>query len=57
MAIGGGIFGAMDDQESLRAVYRAIDLGLNFIDTADAYGREYSEELRLFGIFRGRDFL
>lgn len=45
MTIGGEIFGATDDQESLRAVHRAIDLGLNFIDTADAYGRGHSEEL------------
>ena len=45
MTIGGEIFGATDDQESLRALHRAIDLGLNFIDTADAYGRGHSEEL------------
>ena len=45
MTIGGEIFGATDDQESLRAVHRALDLGLNFIDTADAYGRGHSEEL------------
>src|SRR5829696_1095548 len=34
-----------DDQESLRALDRAIDLGLNFIDTALAYGNGHSEEL------------
>jgi len=45
MTIGGEIFGATDDQESLRALHRAIDLGMNFIDTADAYGRGHSEEL------------
>jgi len=45
MTIGGEIFGATDDQESLRALHRAIDLGINFIDTADAYGRGHSEEL------------
>jgi len=45
MTIGGEIFGATDDQESLRALHRAVDLGMNFIDTADAYGRGYSEEL------------
>ena len=36
--------GASDD-ESLRALERAIDLGLNFIDTALAYGRGHSEKL------------
>jgi aryl-alcohol dehydrogenase-like predicted oxidoreductase len=45
MTIGGEIFGATDDQESLRAVHHALDLGMNFIDTADAYGRGHSEEL------------
>ena len=34
-----------DDQESLRALQRAIDLGLTFIDTALAYGDGHSEQL------------
>lgn len=34
-----------DDEESLRALDRAIDLGLNFIDTALAYGDGHSERL------------
>jgi aryl-alcohol dehydrogenase-like predicted oxidoreductase len=34
-----------DDDESLRALRRAIDLGLNFIDTALAYGEGHSERL------------
>ena len=45
MTIGGEVFGQTDDEESLRAVNRALDLGMNFIDTADAYGRGHSEEL------------
>ncbi|MGE0680202.1 MAG: aldo/keto reductase [Candidatus Binatia bacterium] len=45
MTIGGEIFGVTDDQESLRTLHRALDLGMNFIDTADAYGRGHSEEL------------
>ncbi len=45
MTIGGEVFGTADDQESLRALHRALDLGMNFIDTADAYGRGHSEEL------------
>lgn len=45
--------GARDD-ESLRALNRAIDLGLNFIDTALAYGDGHSE--RLVGqVVRERD--
>jgi aryl-alcohol dehydrogenase-like predicted oxidoreductase len=34
-----------EDDESLRALDRAIDLGLNFIDTALGYGNGHSEEL------------
>ena len=45
MTIGGEIFGAADGKESLRALNRALDLGMNFIDTADAYGRGHSEEV------------
>lgn len=45
MTIGGEIFGATDDQESLRTLHHALDAGMNFIDTADAYGRGHSEEL------------
>ena len=34
-----------EDEESLKALNRAIDLGLNFIDTALAYGNGHSERL------------
>jgi aryl-alcohol dehydrogenase-like predicted oxidoreductase len=37
-ALGGG-WGTQDDAESVAALHRAIDLGLNFIDTAEGYGR------------------
>jgi aryl-alcohol dehydrogenase-like predicted oxidoreductase len=41
----GGTWGPTDDQESLAALHRAIDLGVNFIDTADVYGDGHSEKL------------
>jgi aryl-alcohol dehydrogenase-like predicted oxidoreductase len=41
----GGAWGSVDDQESLAALDRAIDLGVNFIDTADVYGDGRSERL------------
>jgi len=44
-AIGGDAWGRTDDRESLRALHRAIDLGVNFIDTADVYGDGHSERL------------
>lgn len=44
-AIGGDAWGRSDDRESLRALHRAVDLGVNFIDTADVYGDGHSERL------------
>ena len=41
----GGTWGDVDDEESLRALHRAVDLGVNFIDTADVYGDGRSERL------------
>src|SRR5512145_12118 len=40
-----GHFGAMKDSESLSAIDTALELGVNFIDTSDAYGAGYSETL------------
>jgi aryl-alcohol dehydrogenase-like predicted oxidoreductase len=41
----GGSWGEVDDADSLAALHRAIDLGVNFIDTADVYGDGRSERL------------
>jgi aryl-alcohol dehydrogenase-like predicted oxidoreductase len=41
----GGTWGKVDDRESMEALRRAVDLGLNFIDTADVYGDGHSERL------------
>ena len=41
----GGAFGAVDDKESIRALHTAVDKGINFIDTSDAYGAGHSEEV------------
>ena len=43
--IGGKQWLGGDDDESVRALRRAIELGLNFIDTALAYGEGHSEQL------------
>src|ERR671938_96611 len=44
-AIGGDAWGHTDDALSLRTLHHAIDLGVNFIDTADVYGDGHSERL------------
>ena len=41
----GSDWGKVEDAESLAALNRAIDLGVNFIDTADVYGDGRSEKL------------
>jgi len=37
--------GGLDDAESIRAIHRALDLGVTHIDTAEVYGPFHSEEL------------
>jgi aryl-alcohol dehydrogenase-like predicted oxidoreductase len=48
-AVGGGGWqfgwGAQDDRESIAAINRALDLGINWIDTAAVYGLGHSEEI------------
>ena len=45
----GGIYGPVDDAVSTKALHAAIDAGMNFIDTSDAYGAGHSE--RVIGAF------
>jgi aryl-alcohol dehydrogenase-like predicted oxidoreductase len=48
-AIGGGDWqfgwGGQDDRDSISAIHRALDLGINWIDTAAIYGLGHSEEI------------
>ncbi|MEO6871962.1 MAG: aldo/keto reductase, partial [Chthoniobacterales bacterium] len=48
-AIGGGDWqfgwGEQDDRDSLAAIHRALELGINWIDTAAIYGLGHSEEV------------
>jgi aryl-alcohol dehydrogenase-like predicted oxidoreductase len=38
-------WGEVDDNESIRAIHRALDLGVTFFDTADVYGAGHSERV------------
>src|ERR1700690_2734812 len=48
-AIGGSnwaySWGPQDDNDSIAAIHRALDLGINWIDTAAIYGLGHSEEI------------
>jgi aryl-alcohol dehydrogenase-like predicted oxidoreductase len=44
-AIGGLDWGPQDDDESIAALHRALDAGINWVDTAAVYGLGHSEEI------------
>jgi len=44
-AIGGWMWGGADDEVSIRAIQKAIDVGMNCVDTAAAYGMGHSERV------------
>lgn len=53
-------WGEADDDESVAAIRRAIDAGVNWLDTAAAYGRGHAEKVvarALRGVDAGRDVL
>ena len=44
-AMGGYDYGRVNDEDSIAAVHRALEVGVNFFDTADIYGFGHSEEV------------
>jgi aryl-alcohol dehydrogenase-like predicted oxidoreductase len=44
-AMGGVQWGGTDDNESIRTIHKALDIGINVIDTAPGYGFGHSEEV------------
>jgi aryl-alcohol dehydrogenase-like predicted oxidoreductase len=44
-AIGGAMWGPVQDNESIKTIHEALDSGITFFDTADVYGDGHSEEI------------
>jgi aryl-alcohol dehydrogenase-like predicted oxidoreductase len=44
-AYGNDFFGEVEDKKSIKTIRKAVDLGINFIDTAPAYGDGHSEKV------------
>ena len=40
-----GTYGSVADEDSIATIHRALDLGINLLDTADVYGDGHNEEL------------
>lgn len=40
-----GTYGSADDADGIATIHRALDLGINLLDTADVYGEGHNEEL------------
>src|SRR3989440_11916246 len=49
-----GAWGNSDHDECIRIIHRALDAGINFIDTADVYSRGESEEIVGKALARGK---
>lgn len=45
MGMSPGIYGTINDEESIKTIHRALDLGITLFDTADTYGKGHNEEL------------
>lgn len=45
MGMSPGIYGTINDEESIKTIHRALELGVTLLDSADTYGNGHNEEL------------
>lgn len=50
-----GYYGSADEQDGIRTIQHALSIGVNFLDTADAYGNGHNERLIAKAIYSRRD--
>ena len=53
--VGDAVWGPQDKSESIASLHAAVDCGINFFDSAEAYGNGFSEELLRDGLSDRRD--
>ena len=44
-AVGGSLWGGTNEEESVKTIHRALQMGINLIDTAPGYGKGTSEKI------------
>jgi len=53
-ALGNDFFGEVDAERGIRAIHQSLDLGVNLVDTAPAYGQAFEAELAVGKAIKGR---
>lgn len=53
-ALGNDFFGEVEEERGIRAIQQSLDLGVNLVDTAPAYGQHFESELAVGKAIKGR---
>ncbi len=52
--LGNDFFGEVDEQRGIKAIHQSLDMGVNLVDTAPAYGGNFESELTVGKALKGR---